>query len=122
RCSSSPAVLEVNICAFVPSGRGERLLKCIKLCLWDGVVFFKTADQNPNSAGALSLLSTRRERPRGYRAAKQRDELAPLHAGHGDFLPCRMPSAPPAPTTLGLLHAQVAAERAANPWARPESF
>jgi hypothetical protein len=36
------------------------------------------------------LLRPRRERPRRRRAAEQRDELAALHAGHGDFLPCRV--------------------------------
>src|SRR5262249_44707452 len=70
------------------------------------------------------LLRTRRERPCD-RTAKQRDELAALHAGHGDFLPCRVasaqPGAPRQATTFGLPHAQPAAERAASPWARPES-
>ena len=43
-------------------------------------------------------------------AAEKRDELAPLHAEHGDFLPCRLASSP-AGLTLGLPHAQPAAER-----------
>src|SRR5262249_56209768 len=61
------------------------------------------------------LLRTRRKRTRDYRAPQQGDELAPPNAGHGDFLPCRV-------KTFGLPRTQPAAERAATPWARPESF
>src|SRR5262249_52936596 len=39
-------------------------------------------------------LRARRERPRGRRTAEQSDELASLNAGYGDFLPCRVASAP----------------------------
>jgi hypothetical protein len=65
------------------------------------------------------LLRTRRERPSGSRAEK-RDELAPFHAEHGDFLPCRLASPPG--LTLGLPHAQPAAERPASPWGKSELF
>ncbi|HKF13039.1 MAG TPA: hypothetical protein VKB89_30725, partial [Xanthobacteraceae bacterium] len=34
---------------------------------------------------ALGLLRARRERPSRHRPAEQRDESAPLHAGHGDY-------------------------------------
>ena len=39
------------------------------------------------------LLRARRKRPRDGRAAEERDELAPLHFGHGDFLPDAHPAA-----------------------------
>jgi len=40
------------------------------------------------------LLRARRERPRYRRTADKRDEVAPFHVEHGDFLPCAL-SAPP---------------------------
>jgi hypothetical protein len=55
------------------------------------------------------LLRARRERPRGCRAAEQRNELTPPHVGHGGFLPPRSePSATDGPLrsvygTLNLL-------------------
>src|SRR5262249_41575814 len=36
--------------------------------------------QKAETVGAASLLPARRQRPRGRRAAEQRDELAPLHS------------------------------------------
>src|SRR5215831_419210 len=36
--------------------------------------------EEPNSHGLAALLRTRRERPRGRRAAEQRDEVAALHS------------------------------------------
>jgi hypothetical protein len=35
----------------------------------------------------LGLLRARSERPRGDRAAEQREEIAPSHSDHGGFLP-----------------------------------
>src|SRR5262245_5294971 len=63
-----------------------------------------------NTRNPRSLLRARRERPR--RRAEERDELTPLDAGHGDFLPGRVASAPPGrqATTPGLPHPQPAAE------------
>src|SRR5215472_16926920 len=72
--------------------------------------------------GSIAGCCARRERPRSRRAAEQRDELAAPDAGHGDFLPCRVASARPTLPTLGLPHVQAAAELAAGPWVRPESF
>src|SRR6476469_4071413 len=37
-------------------------------------------------------LRSRRERPRGRRAADERDELPSSHVGHGGLLPCLMPT------------------------------
>jgi hypothetical protein len=42
-----------------------------------GIVW--TCLQNANAAHTLALLRARRERPRGRRAAEQRDELVPFH-------------------------------------------
>jgi hypothetical protein len=42
---------------------------------------------------SLAVLRARRERP-GDRCAEKRDEFAPLHVRHGDFLPYAL-SAPP---------------------------
>jgi hypothetical protein len=58
-------------------------------------------------------LRARRERPRGYRAAEQRDELAPSNVGHGLPLGTRCASLP---------HAQGAAEARAGLWRGPETF
>src|SRR5215471_20228332 len=46
------------------------------------------------------LLRACRERPCSCRAAEQGDELAALNAGHGDFLPLPVVSAPPRPTGI----------------------
>src|SRR5215472_16904884 len=54
-------------------------------------------------------LRARRERPRSRRAAEQRYELAPPHAGHQDSSTL--------PPPVGLPHAQPAPERPASPWA-----
>jgi adenylate cyclase len=54
------------------------------------------------------LLCARHKWPRDG-TAEERDERAPLHAEYGDFLPCRLTSSPPG-LTLGLPHAQPAAE------------
>jgi hypothetical protein len=67
------------------------------------------------------MLPFNRPRPRNHGAAEQRDELAPFHADHGDFLPCRLASSPPG-LTLGLPHAQPASERRLGPWDRSELF
>src|SRR5262249_19783529 len=40
----------------------------------------RNASERRNASYALALLRARRERPRGCRAAKQRDERAPLHS------------------------------------------
>jgi hypothetical protein len=59
------------------------------------------------------LLRPRVKRPRGRRAAEQREELASLYVEHGLPLGTRCAS---------LQQAQHALEAPAGPWARPESF
>jgi len=72
--------------------------------------------------GHCRLLRTRRERPCGYTAAEQRDELAPSHVGHGPSSRPGMDHQQSTDPSVGLPHAQPAAERPASPWGRPESF
>src|SRR5262249_33534910 len=53
-----------------------------------------TAAKNFRPRHRRLLLRARRERPSRRSAAEQRDEAAPPHSGHGDFLPYAV-SAPP---------------------------
>src|SRR5262249_42679936 len=110
--SLSPAIFDDHTLAVAPAELAESLYEC--------------RNQRPDRRGRGSaketdsrqvprLLRTRRKRTRDYRAPQQGDELAPPNARHGDFLPCRV-------KTFGLPRTQPAAERAATPWARPESF
>src|SRR5262249_36980743 len=63
--------------------------------------------QHSNPPHPFRLLRARHERPRGRRAAEQRDELAASHVW-----------CPPASTAGGSLpHAQPVAEWPASPWA-----
>jgi hypothetical protein len=66
-------------------------------------------------------LRTRRERPRGRSTAEQRDELAPFHVEHRDFLPYALLARQPT-RALGFPAHQPAIERPASPWGRPELF
>jgi hypothetical protein len=59
------------------------------------------------------LLRADREWPRGRRAAKQCDELAPSHLEHG---------LPSGTRRASLPHAKTAMEVPAGPWAKPETF
>ena len=43
-------------------------------------VLFAEAEENGNPSHPLGLLGACRKRPRSRRTAKERDELAPLHA------------------------------------------
>jgi hypothetical protein len=49
----------------------------------------------------LALLRARRERPGSRRAAEQRHELPPSHAGHGSSLPPGLPQGQPATRAAG---------------------
>jgi hypothetical protein len=69
-----------------------------------------------NPTTGIGLLRVRRERPRGCRAAEQRDERAPLMS---DML--RPANNRPA-RAVGFHRAQPAANRPAGPWGRPELF
>src|SRR5438128_114228 len=73
------------------------------------------------------LLRSRRERPRGCRAAEQPDELASSYVEHGAS-PRFGPSGPAMTTSrpmahaVGLLHAQPTTEVGGIPWDGPEMF
>src|SRR6516162_1550758 len=68
--------------------------------------------QEPNGRQLRRLLRARRERPRGGRAAEQRDEFASSQGWHG-LSP---------PRAAGFPHSQPSTEGWAGPWANPESF
>ena len=73
------------------------------------------------NAQHLVLLRPCRERPRDHCATDQRDELAPLHVEHGDFLPYALLARPPT-RALGFPAPQPATARLASPWGGPELF
>src|SRR5262249_37767240 len=64
---------------FVPSELCDLLPECVHAVFVFGVPF-GIRHENPYVPHAARLLRARRERPRGCRAAKQRDELAPPHS------------------------------------------
>jgi len=67
------------------------------------------------------LLRACRERPRGRRAAEQRDEIASSHAGHGGVLRSLCANEGHG-CTVGSPRIQGITERTAGPWATPEMF
>src|SRR6516165_12062499 len=74
-------MLDSDIAVLGPAERLETLAKCNDPSQHFGIVLGVWM-QECDAAHALALLRARRERPRRC-AAKQRDELAPLHlCGH----------------------------------------
>jgi len=69
--------------------------------------------QKSDARHRAGLLPSRRERPRGGRAAEQRKDLAPSYVEHGLL---------PGTRCASLQQAQDAPEAPAGPWGRPESF
>src|SRR5262245_40757074 len=106
-----PAILDHDILALDVAGFANALPECGQIAC----TISKRRAAEKSDHRHRRLLRARRKRPRGRAAGDQRDELPPLNAGHGDFLPCRM-------KMLGLPHAQPAAGQRTSPWARPESF
>ena len=119
RASLRPTNLDPDSAAIHPAEFAQSLYERGELLALDRS---RARAQEADGRQFSGLLCARRERP-SRRAAEQGYELAPLDAGHGDFLPSRV--APPAPgrqtTTIGLPYAH-AAERPTSPWAGPESF
>src|SRR5262249_35706715 len=70
-----PMVLHRHVLALYVAGFGEAFTE--RACMARGAIERPTADKADHRHGLL--LRARRERPRGCRAAEQRDELAPLH-------------------------------------------
>jgi hypothetical protein len=66
------------------------------------------------------LLRPRRERPNGRRTAEERDERAPLNAGHGALSPLCVD--PTVHGTVGFPTLSVPRRRMAGPWGTPEMF
>src|SRR5215831_13130945 len=81
RSPSAETVYDRNIAALVEAGFAETLAEC-----GEGDVVARLAIEQSNERDC-ALLRARRERPRSRRAAEERDEIAPLHIRHGDFLP-----------------------------------
>src|SRR5262249_16782518 len=92
-----PALVELNVDAFRPAPfpqlfpEGAHTRLHFHICRSIG-------HQKPDAPDALVLLRPRRERPRGHRAAEQRDELAAFHsitssASASSFSGTSMPSA-----------------------------
>jgi len=73
------AIIYLDIASDGPSERLQPLAQCHRTGLRFSVI--RNSHQYDNPAHPLRLLRARRERPRGRRAAEQRDELAALHYG-----------------------------------------
>src|SRR5262249_4811559 len=73
------AIVNRQVLAHCPAQRTQALLQHPVACLCLRVARVKRIDY-ADAAHAARLLRARRERPRGYRAAKHRYELAPLHS------------------------------------------
>src|SRR5262249_32587817 len=88
----SATIFDYNIAAIDETGFAEALTKCrgkMGACI-GGAVMEKA------NYWQRRLLRGHRERPRRRRAAEQRHELPPSHAGHGRSLPPGLPHAQPA--------------------------
>src|SRR6266480_1662976 len=75
----SPAIVEPNVAASGPAELLKPLAERAEpsLCFW---IVLGNRHQDPDPAHLIGLLRARRERPRGSRAAEQRDEVASLHS------------------------------------------
>src|SRR5262245_60809369 len=71
-----PMVLHRHVLALYVAGFGEAFTE--RACMARGAIERPTADKADHRH--RRLLRARRERPRGCRAAKKRDELAPSHS------------------------------------------
>src|SRR6516164_2057502 len=97
---ASRAIVDLQVAALAPALFLHRLPECRHASYHFRIVCGKAAE-HADPPHAVALLRARREWPCGRRRAEQRDELAPLHAGHRDFLPCRVASAPPGSPPAG---------------------
>src|SRR5262245_6983103 len=74
-----PAGIDPQVAALAPSQLAERLCERGEPGLPLGIVRGDIREHG-DAPRAFALLPARRERPRGCRAAEERDELAPLHS------------------------------------------
>src|SRR6516162_9693239 len=105
-----PAVLDRHILALDVAGFTKALAECGQIACT--ISKRRAAEKSDHRHRPLLLLRPRRERPRGRRAAEQRDELAPRYVEHGGVLPRFVPTK----------RIQGITERTAGPWATPEMF
>src|SRR5262249_1066909 len=75
-----------HIAANIPAQFLQALVERCKSILTLRVIR-SPVHEDANPPQTFRLLRARRERPRGRRAAQQRDELASSHIGHGGVLP-----------------------------------
>src|SRR5262249_19310238 len=73
-----PARVDLHVAADAPAGLLETLQERAEAGLKFPIVRSR-GQENANEGRLLALLRARRERPRGSRAAEQRDELATFH-------------------------------------------
>src|SRR5262245_35731359 len=73
------AIFDQDVAAGRPSELPEPLSKILKIALRVRIVL-GNPQQYRDPPHPPALLRARRERPRGCRAAEQRDELAPFHS------------------------------------------
>src|SRR5262249_16494456 len=88
----APAIIDSEVASIRPA----ELLKALPKYSHAGAdirIAFRNRHQHADTTNSLRLLRARRERPRGYSATNQRDELAPLH--------CPLP---PVLRTKGIAH------------------
>jgi len=74
-----PASVNLHVAADAPAGLLETLQERPDAGLKFQIVRSR-GQENADAPHPLALLRARRERPRGSRAAEQRDERAPLHS------------------------------------------
>src|SRR5262249_4274636 len=74
-----PARVDLHVAADAPAGLLETLQERAEAGLKFPIVRSR-GQENANEARLLALLRAHRERPRGSRAADERDELAALHS------------------------------------------
>src|SRR5262249_3265472 len=77
--AAAPAVVDAHIAPDDPAQFAEPLQQRCVAGLSFGIVRHPR-HKHTDAANTLRLLRARRERPRGSRAAEQRDELAALHS------------------------------------------
>src|SRR5215472_4569372 len=113
-----PPILNRHILALDVAGFTKALAECGQKACTIGKERPRAAEKPDHRH--RRLLRARRERP-GRRAAEQRDELAPFHVEHGDFLPYALLARRPGPP-VGFSTCQPATAKPASPWGRPELF
>src|SRR6516165_10098503 len=79
RAGRRKAIVNTDIAAFRPSTLLEPLPECREAGPYFRIVLGK-AHQHADPPHSVGLLRARYERPRGCRAAEQRDERAPFHS------------------------------------------